>query len=120
MKTTIPLVLALLTSPLHAHEHVEIGPNQGRILEFSKDESIHGEVIAKGGKLQILLLDHAMKPVAREHQTITATTGTRQKPRKLTLQKSDQGYVIDAPEDGQWLILQFRKSPRIRKPSPPV
>jgi hypothetical protein len=48
MKTKLILLLSLLTSLAFAHEGVELGPNGGRILEFSKDETMHGEITVKG------------------------------------------------------------------------
>ena len=45
------MILAFLSGAavLTAHEGVERGPNGGRILEFSKDETMHGEVTVKLG-----------------------------------------------------------------------
>ena len=40
-----------------AHGDVELGPHGGRILEFSKNESMHGEVLVKDNHFQIALLD---------------------------------------------------------------
>jgi len=44
MKTKLTL-LALISTLTFAHEGVERGPNGGRILEFSKNETMHGEVL---------------------------------------------------------------------------
>jgi hypothetical protein len=51
-----------------------------------------------------------MKPVMVEAQSLTATGGTREKPVKLEVTKSDSGFTITAPKDGEWLILQYKES----------
>ena len=66
MKTNLASLLttfALAASAL-AHGDVELGPNGGRLLEFSKNESMHGEVTLKDGKFHIAILDKDQKPVA--------------------------------------------------------
>ena len=96
---------------LSAHEGVERGPNGGRILEFSKDETMHGEVTVKEGKFHIALLDKDMKPVAVAAQTLTASTGDRAKPVKLEVAKAATGFSMPVVSEGAWLILQFRSGP---------
>lgn len=111
MKTTLTtIILALTASLAFAHEGVELGPNKGRILEFSTDETIHGEVTKKDSKLHIAILDKDMKPMPVESQSITATAGTRQKPVKLEVSKDAAGFTIPAPGAGEWLIVQFKSS----------
>jgi len=111
MKTRLTAILLALTSGFSfGHGDIEIGPNKGRILEFSTNESMHGEVTAKDGKLHIAVLDKGMKPVKVEAQSITATAGTRDKPLKLEVTKSETGFTIVAPTDGEWLILQYKES----------
>ena len=53
------LATALLLAFTRAlgHGGVELGPNGGRILEFSKDETLHGEVLLKDGQFTVTLLD---------------------------------------------------------------
>jgi hypothetical protein len=63
---------ALAASAL-AHGGVEIGPNGGRILEFSKKRTMHGEVTVKDGKFLIALLDKDKKPGRLGDQVLTAT-----------------------------------------------
>jgi hypothetical protein len=112
MKTKlIPLILALTASFAFAHEGIELGPNQGRILEFSTDETMHGEVVLKEDKLHIALLDKDMKPVKVESQSLSATAGTRQKPVKLETTPIEGGFSLSAPGDGEWLILQYKATP---------
>jgi hypothetical protein len=110
MKTKL-ILLFLITSLSFAHEGVELGPNKGRILEFSKNETLHGEVIVKGDKFHIALLDKDMKPVVIAEQTLTATTGEREKPVKLVVEKDAQGFVVPVIKAGDWLILQYKDAP---------
>ena len=111
MKTKLTaLLLALTAGFAFGHGDIELGPNKGRILEFSTNETMHGEVTAKDGKLHIAVLDKDMKPVKVESQSVTATAGTREKPVKLEVTKSESGFTITAPKDGEWLIVQFKES----------
>ena len=113
MKTKL-ILLSLIASITFAHEGVELGPNKGRILEFSKNETMHGEVTVKGDKFHIALLDKDMKPVAMAEQTLTATTGERDKPTKLTVEKDAQGFVVPVVKSGEWLILQYKDSAKAK------
>ena len=97
-----------LTAAAFAHGEIELGPNGGRILEFSKNETMHGEVTLKDGKFHVALLDKAMKPVALGEQTLTASGGPTAKPEKLAVEKSGNQFVIPAVKSGEWLILQYR------------
>lgn len=108
--TLITLMIAAGASFAFGHGEVEVGPNDGRILEFSKNETMHGEVTKKDGKLHIAVLDKEMKPVAVDAQILTATAGTRAKPVKLDVEKVDGGFLINEPGAGEWLIVQFKES----------
>jgi hypothetical protein len=67
MKTIlITTLLALTAGFAFGHGGIELGPNKGRIVEFSKDASLHGEVLEKNGKIYITLSDKDMKPVKIE------------------------------------------------------
>lgn len=114
MKTKLILLLSLLTSLAFAHEGVELGPNGGRILEFSKDETMHGEITVKGDQFYIALLGKDMKPVAMAGQTLTAITGDRAKPQKLTVGKDTKGFVVPLVNAGEWLILQYKNTPEAK------
>ncbi len=103
-----------LTTAAFAHADIEIGPNGGRILEFSKNQSVHGEVIVKGGKFQIAVLDKDMKPVALAEQTLTANGGPNGKAVKLEVEKAGDKFIIPAVKPGEWLILQFRENTKAR------
>lgn len=113
MKTKL-ILLSLIASITFAHEGVELGPNKGRILEFSKNETMHGEVTVKADKFHIALLDKDMKPVAMAEQTLTATTGERDKPTKLTVEKDAKGFVVPVVKAGEWLILQYKDSAKAK------
>lgn len=114
MKTKLITLLSLITAIAFAHEGVELGPNGGRILEFSKNETMHGEVTVKEGKFNIVLLDKDMKAVSLDKQDITASTGDRDKPTKLTVEKGAKGFSIPVVAEGQWLILQYRNAPNAK------
>jgi uncharacterized glyoxalase superfamily protein PhnB len=112
MKThLLTLLLTLATTLAFGHGGVEIGPNGGRILEFSKNETMHGEVTVKGSTFHIAVLDKDMKPVAIDSQTLTATTGDRDNPTKLQVTKDATGFIVPAVKAGDWLIVQFKLSP---------
>lgn len=112
MKTKLitSLFLIATSSFLLAHGGVELGPNKGRILEFSKNETMHGEVTVKDGKFHIALLDKDMKPVTVENQSLVAMTGDRDKPTKLEVSKDAKGFTVPLVAAGQWLIVQYKDS----------
>jgi hypothetical protein len=112
MKTQLTtLALSLVASLAFAHGVAEIGPNGGRILEFSKNESMHGEVTVKGDKFHIAVLDKDMKPVKIDQQSLTATNDNRENPRKLEVSKDDKGFIVPLVKNGEWLIVQFKLKP---------
>ena len=111
MKTKLILLATLLSSLAFGHEGVELGPNGGRILEFSKNETMHGELTVKGDKFHIAVLDKDMKPVVMDKQSLSATTGDRNAPQKLAVEKDAKGFVLPVIKAGEWLILQFKNSP---------
>jgi hypothetical protein len=111
MKTKLTtLILALTAGFALAHEGIELGPHKRRILEVSADETMHGEVTEKDGKLHIALLDKDMKPVKAEAQSLTATAGTRQAPVKLEVAKDETGFTVPVPKEGEWLIMQYKET----------
>jgi hypothetical protein len=114
MKTsllTLAAVLLLGLTRALAHGGVELGPNGGRILEFSKNDTMHGEVTAKDGYFHIALLDRDMKPVELKDQTLTATTGDRKNPEKLAVEKKDGKFVVPMQKGEDFLtVFQFRET----------
>lgn len=113
MKTKL-ILLTLISTLTFAHEGVERGPNGGRIVEFSKNETMHGEVLVKGDKFHIALLDKDMKDVPMAEQTLTAITGDRESPTKLAVEKDAKGFVVPVVKSGDWLILQFKNTPKAK------
>ena len=115
MKSTITLLaLAFTTSFALAHGGVELGPNGGRLLEFSKNESMHGEVTLKDGKFLISVLDKDLKSVAVNAQTLAATTGSGSKPEKLTVEKTATGFALPVIKEGGILVVQFRETEKAK------
>lgn len=111
MKTKLTaIIIALTTGFAFGHGDIELGPNKGRILEFSTNESMHGEVIEKDGKLHIAVLDKDMKPVVIAAQELTATAGTRDKPVKMEITKDAAAFTITAPKAGEWIIIQYKET----------
>ncbi|MES2983160.1 MAG: hypothetical protein V4727_12680 [Verrucomicrobiota bacterium] len=111
MKTKLTAIIIALTAGFAlAHEGIELGPNKGRILEFSTDETMHGEVTQKGDKLHIALLDKDMKLVKADAHSVTATAGTREQPVKMEVTKDETGFTLNAPKEGEWIILQYKES----------
>lgn len=112
MKTKLTSLFITLTAGFaFAHGDIEIGPNGGRILEFSKNETMHGELTVKGDKFHVALLDKDMKPAKIDKQSLTATGGTREKPEKLAVEKDDRGFIVPLVKEGQWIILQYKETP---------
>lgn len=109
MKTQLTTLLVALTAGIaFGHEGIELGPNKGRIVEFSDNETMHGEVTVKDGKLHVAVLDKDMKTVKVETQALAATAGTREKPAKLEVVKDAAGFTLPVPGEDEWLILQFK------------
>jgi hypothetical protein len=111
---TLILSFGLATSMAFGHGDIELGPNGGRILEFSKNETMHGEVTLKDGKFHVALLDKDMKAVDVKDQVLTATGGTREKPEKLTVEKTPTGFAVAVVKPGQWVILQYKENEKAK------
>ena len=104
----------ILSAVAMAHGEVELGPNGGRILEFSKNETMHGEVVSKENRFLVSLLDKDMKPVALVDQELTATSGDRAKPEKLAVEKKDGRFIVPTVKSGEWVIFQFKENPKTK------
>ena len=116
MKTYILAMLSsiAITASALAHGGVELGPNGGRLLEFSKDETMHGEVTVMDGKFVVALLDKDKKPVAAADQVLTASGGPSNKAAKLAVEKKDGKFVVPVVKDGDWLILQYKENAKAK------
>ncbi|MES2597045.1 MAG: hypothetical protein V4662_16995 [Verrucomicrobiota bacterium] len=117
MKNSIAILATVFLSlAAHAHTGVERGPNGGRILEFSNNETMHGEVIAKDGQFSIALLDKDMKPVVIKDQTLAATKGDRENPEKLKVEVKDNHFVVPLLKgDNYVIIFQYKDSEPAKK-----
>ncbi len=104
-----------LTAAAFAHGEVEVGPNGGRILEFSKNETMHGEVTVKGGKFHIAAARQghearrARRTDAHRHRPATGT-----KPEKLAVEKDGGHFVVPIVKAGEWLIVQFKDNAKAK------
>jgi len=116
MKKHILAILSslILSAVAMAHGDIELGPNGGRLLEFSKNESMHGEVVFKNNQFVISLLDKDKKPVALAEQELTATSGDRSKPEKLAVEKKEGTFVVPAVKSGEWVVFQFKDNPKAK------
>ena len=103
-----------LTAAALAHAGIEVGPNGGRILEFSKDETMHGELTVKDGKFHVAVLDKDMKPVAISAQALAASGGPSGKAAKLAVEKSGNHFVVPVIQSGEWLILQYKEDSKAK------
>jgi hypothetical protein len=110
MKNPLIAILILLSATAAAHEGVELGPNGGRILEFSTNETLHGEVTVKGDTFHIALLDKDMKPLPIDQQTLTATNADRKNPKKLEVTSTPTGFTLPLLPSGDWLIVRFKEN----------
>lgn len=115
-KKLAAILLALSAAFAFGHGGVELGPNKGRLLEFSKNESVHGEVTLKDGKFNVALLGKDLKAVKVEAQTLTATAAAKEggKGTKLEVAKTADGFTVPAVKDGEWLILQFKDTAKAK------
>jgi hypothetical protein len=120
MKMMTQMVMAavaamLITMPAFAHSENEIGPNGGKILEFSKNQSLHGEVTLTNGTFYVAVLDKDMKPVALSDQSLTVTGGDRKNPEKPKVEKQGNHFVFPALKgDSYLLVLQFKESAKAK------
>jgi hypothetical protein len=115
MKTnllTLVAVLLLGVSRTFAHGDVEIGPNGGRLVDLSTNETLRGEVTLKDGKFHVAVLDHAMKPVPLKDQKLLVTGGDRSNPENPKVEKEDDHFVFPALKGDSYLVvLQFKAEP---------
>lgn len=112
---TLATVLLLGVTRAHAHGGVALGPNGGRLLEFSENETLHGEVTLTNGFFHVALLDKALKPVELKEQSLTVTGGDRQKPQKPEVRKEGNHFVFPALKGDEYLlVLQFKEKPSAR------
>lgn len=115
MKTTLLTLLATATLAFagdgHSHAKNEAGPHGGKLLEIKGG---HAEFfVTPDRKAEVFLFDDAMKPAAAGAGELAVTAGTRENQAKLTVEKTDTGFVT-APlpaGSGYWVILQYKPEP---------
>lgn len=115
MKHLITLFLCLLGLHAFAHEGVDLGPNGGRLLLLDKKTSLHGEVLVKGDRFYLTLLDSRKKPIALTTQSLTASSRTSiVTSTKLEVTRTTQEFTFPLVKSGAWLVLQYRADPALK------
>lgn len=113
MKTTLLRILALLAlsaSPLAAHDGLDMGPNDGRILELTSKTTPHLEVGLKDGKFVIHILDEAEKQIPLGDRTLAITAGDRSAPEKLKVEKTGDSFTAPVPKGEKFpVVFQLRE-----------
>lgn len=114
MKTTLLSLIGTVVLGLSAlaHGDIQLGPNGGRIVEFSKNETMHGEVTLVNGVFHVALLDKDMKPVELKDQSLIVTGGERSSPEKPKVGKDGNHFVFPALKGDEYpLAFQFKEGP---------
>jgi hypothetical protein len=115
MKTSLLNLVAVLllgVSRTFAHGDVELGPNGGRIVEFSTNRTVHGEITLKDGRFHVAVVDQDMKPVALTDQKLLVTGGDRANPENPKVEKVGNQFVFPALKGDSYLVvLQFKAEP---------
>lgn len=114
MKTTILSLISTIAIGVSAlaHGDIQLGPNGGRIVEFSKNETMHGEVTLVNGVFHVALLDKDMKPVELKDQSLIVTGGERSNPEKPKVGKDGNHFVFPALKGDEYpLAFQFKEGP---------
>ena len=118
MKKLLVILAALIYfAPIEAlaHSDRELGPNGGRILELSSNQSLHGEVTLTNGMFHVAILDKEMKPVSLKEQTLTVSGGSRLNPQKPVVKKEGDRFVFpELKGDNYLLVFQFKEHPQAK------
>ena len=105
----------LLSLAAWGHAGAPLGPNGGRMLEFSKDGSLHGELTLTNGTFRVALLDKNRKPVALDQQSLTVQGGDRNRPEKPAVTRDGNSFTFPALAGEKYpLVFQFRATPNGR------
>ncbi len=111
---TLALGLLLAARAL-AHGDFELGPNGGRWLDFSENQTLFGEVTLTNGVFRVALFDRAKQPVAVTDQVLTVTGGDRNRPSRPEVKKEGTGFSFPALKGDKYpLVLQLRPQPGMR------
>ncbi len=93
----------------HTHEKKEAGPNGGRLIHSVEP---HFEfLVTSERKVKLTFLSEDKKPIAPKDQIVTATTGDRSAPIKLTFTKEGDSLISDKPladAKEQPIVLQIK------------
>lgn len=109
--TTLVGALLLTTLQTFAHSEKEFGPNGGLVLDFSTDQSLHGELTLTNGTFFVALLDKNLKPVPIKEQTLTVTGGKRSIPENPKVEQRGNHFAFPALKgDSYLLVLQLKDS----------
>jgi hypothetical protein len=115
MKRRLLLLLLASCFATHlarAHGAVDLGPNKGRLLEFSRDKSVRGEIVLKEGEFRVGLLDKDLKPLPIATQSLAVITGDRDNPTTLKVEvKENQFAFPQHQKEKHHLILRYRVAP---------
>lgn len=99
-----------------AHSDKEVGPSGGRILEFSTNQTLHGEVTLTNGIFYVALLDKNMKPVPLAEQSLAVTGGSRSNPETPKVEKRAHHFTFPALKGDSYLLVFQYKDNLLAKP----
>ncbi len=110
LATILTLALSLCTAS--AHEHITVGPGQGRIAYLDSTTTPSAEFNAKDGKARITLLDKDLKAIPLSEQILVITAGERGSAAKLAVTKEGNEFVAPLPKgEDYWCIFQLKEKP---------
>jgi hypothetical protein len=107
---TLLLTFVTITVSAFAHGDNKIGPNGGRLIQFSDKNPIRAEFVMKGEQFIITLFDHVTKkeiPVTGQQLTITHKEANKKLAPEL---KAGKWTVSKPAGDDFWLIVQLREN----------
>jgi hypothetical protein len=109
--TTLTAVL-LLMGQSFAHSEKEFGPNGGRVLDFSTNQMLHGEVTLTNGTFYVALLDSELKPRPIKDESLVITGGSRSNPEKPKVERRGNLFAFPALKgDSYLLVFQVKENP---------
>src|SRR5687768_13788147 len=116
LTVTMATLILFTLSQVFAHSDAELGPSGGRIVEFSTNQTLHGEVTLTNGQFRVSILDKNMKPVTLTEQTLSVIGGDRKSPEKPKVEKQGNQFVFPALKGNSYLVvLQFKESPSAKQ-----
>jgi hypothetical protein len=95
-----------------AQSERDFGPDGGRMVDFSANRTVQGEVTLTNGTFHVALLDKNMKRIPLEEQTLTVIGGDRNNPERPNVQKRGDYFAFPALKgDSYLLVFQFKENP---------